>query len=641
MLISLKVNVKQIYPFLITVYLIVVYSVIFIGCNKAVPDLRTLDTHPVSIKKINLPAGSDTSVSAESGGNGFTGEGWNTKTDYNIISKHDSYKGGGIVLSVPEFPVTICPYGKNYNNFFNHYCSNLLYETLLQTDPVTSAYVPMLATHWKISENGKLFKFRLNPDARWADGSPVTSKDIIATWKLLADEGIMDPYTNEIMNSFEEPVAESKYIVSIKSKVEGWRQFHYISRETKVLPAQYIENIPGKEFISRYQFNYLPGSGPYLILDNEIVKRNSITLRRRSDYWAEKEKFSSGKYNFDFITFNAVRNDILEHEKFKKGEIDLIEVRKAHDWEEKYNFDNAKRGLILKRMIFNKMPKGINGICINTTTSPFNDLRIRKALIYAFDRDKINEKLFYGSYTIMNSYFPGSIYENPSNPKIGFNLDSSAMLLEEAGWKEKNSEGYLIKNGKVFEIDLPFQSGMDRFLTIYQEDLKKVGIKINLKEIDPTITIKLGSEKEFTLLPVSWIPSILPNPESNYHSRLSRSKNNSNWSGINNKEIDRLINVYNNEDLISKRVETINKIDSLLTNNAYYILFWYAPYVRIVFHNLFSFPDCIIGKESGIESVLSLWSYDPVKIRKYNEALQNESIMLDTGNVINKFWILN
>ncbi len=56
----------------------------------------------------------------------------------------------------------------------------------------------------------------------------------------------------------------------------------------------------------------------------------------------------------------------------------------------------------------------------------------------------------------VKSYFAGTVYENPNNPLVNFNLDSAILLLEEAGWKEKNSDGYRVKNGKVFEVELPF-----------------------------------------------------------------------------------------------------------------------------------------------------------------------------------------
>ena len=62
------------------------------------------------------------------------------------------------------------------------------------------------------------FRFRIDPNARFSDGTPVTSDDVIATWKLLTDKSLQDPAQTLIYSNFEPPVAESKYIVSVKAK---------------------------------------------------------------------------------------------------------------------------------------------------------------------------------------------------------------------------------------------------------------------------------------------------------------------------------------------------------------------------------------------------------------------------------------
>lgn len=616
-----------------------IIALLLFSCNKKETSIEKLKTSSVSLKQVNIPEGADPSVSAELGGNGFDGKGWETNSDYNIVGKKDSYKGGAVVMSIPEFPSTIRPFGQNSNTFFYLYCGNLLYETLLQLDPVTSKYIPMLATHWKIMDDKKTFKFRINPDARWADGNPVTSEDFVETWKMLRNPGILDPYTNELLDEYEEPVAESKYIFSVKSKTVSWRNFYYYAAEIQVFPAHFLKQITPEDFLQNYQYKYFPGTGPYAILDNEINKGNFISLHRRSDYWGEKEKFNQGRNNFDVITFASVSNDLLEYEKFKKGEIDIIPVRKASDWVEKFEFENVKRGLILKRRIFNESPKTISGICINIKKEPFNDINVRRAFIHAFNRKLFNEKLFFNSYNLMNSYFSGTVYENLGNPHLGYNLDSSALLLSRAGWTQKNSNGYLTKNGKVFEVELPYQTGMDRYLTIYQEDLKKVGVKANLREIDLAYTMKIGSEKNFTLLPITWNAVPIPNPESVYKSDLADSKNNNNWSGINDSRIDSLIDKYNFEFDLEKRIMYIRTIDSLLIEQAGYIFYWYAPYHRIVFHNMFDYPDGLLGRESGIESILPFWSFSPEKTEKYLEALKDNSISINSRETDNKYWL--
>ena len=247
---------------------------LFIGCGKKGVNNIKLNTSPISLKKIDIPPGADSTVSAELGGNGFKGSGWETNDKISIVNNENVYKGGIVVLSLPNFPVTLRPYGKDYNNYFNIYCGGLLYETLLQLDPVTSDFAPLLATHWKILEDSITFKFRINPYARWADGNPVTAYDFIETWKLLMNTEILDPYINQLMGTYEEPVAESKYILTIKSKVKSWRQFLNISTSVSVLPSHYIKDISEKIFWINTNSNTCPAVEHMQFWRTILIKTN-------------------------------------------------------------------------------------------------------------------------------------------------------------------------------------------------------------------------------------------------------------------------------------------------------------------------------------------------------------------------------
>jgi microcin C transport system substrate-binding protein len=134
-----------------------------------------------------------------------------------------------------------------------------MYECLLNVDPVDKTLYPGLATHWKIGADSLTFSFRINPDARWADGMPVTSQDFIATFNLLADTTILQPFLNEFTKSFEPPVAESKYMFSIKSKEKNWRQLYYLST-LSILPSHILKNLSGKDYNEQYQFKYMIGT---------------------------------------------------------------------------------------------------------------------------------------------------------------------------------------------------------------------------------------------------------------------------------------------------------------------------------------------------------------------------------------------
>ena len=83
------------------------------------------------------------------------------------------------------------------------------------------------------------YRFRLNPNARWSDGQPVVADDVVATWKSRDGQGLQDPSAQLVYDKFEQPVAESKYIVSVKSKQLNWRNFLYFA-QTHVHPPGHV-----------------------------------------------------------------------------------------------------------------------------------------------------------------------------------------------------------------------------------------------------------------------------------------------------------------------------------------------------------------------------------------------------------------
>lgn len=635
----------------IKIFLFILISVfattLFISCgNKDTKQTQSkkMDTQPISIKQFDTPPGADPSVTAEQGGNGFTGEGWTTNTTYNYLGDPKAVKGGSITWSIPDFPATLRQYGKDENSYYTRMMQNLVYESLLNTDPVTEDYTPRLASHWQVSDDKRTYRFRINPNARWADGKPVIADDVLATWKLAIDRTLLSGTGDVYKEYLEDPIAESKYIVMFKAKKEGWLPLS-IASGIRILPAHIIGGIKGSEYLSKYNYDVVPGSGPYYVRKEDVEKERSITIRRRSDYWGEKERFATGLNNFDVIKTDVVQDETLMYEKFKKGETDVYQFNRAQWWAEKSDFDEVKRGVVQKRRIFNQNPAGLSGLAFNMRKPPFDDIRIRKAFQMLYDINKFNEKLFYNAYKPTKSLFPATPYENPNNYVPGFNLDSAILLLEEAGWKEKNSEGYRMKDGKVFELEMSYTlPSQERYFTIYQEDLKKAGVKLNLKQVDGTTQFKIGNQRNFTIIPVNWAGQNPPSHEFNITSKMADDTNSTNWPGFKSASVDELVAQYNIDYDKKERVMLTRKMDSIIVSIQPYVFGWYADYTRLEWHNKFGYPKWYVSRfddyYSGTEqSIFAMWWLDPQKYAAYEEAIKDKSKNLPTAEVDEKFWI--
>jgi microcin C transport system substrate-binding protein len=423
----------------------------------------------------NADSGADPAVPADQGGRGFTGEGWETSTDFDLIGDPRAIKGGVFRDLLLEFPGTLRIYGPE-TTILNYQLQTKVYESLLGLHPTTLSYVPGLATHWQISPDRMTYRFRLNPNARFSDGQAVTADDVVASWVFAMDKGLQEAQIQAMLGVFERPVAESKYIVRFKSKELRWINFYNITGFLPVLPASALKGLDGARYLKEYNFRVIPGSGPYEVRDSDVIKGQRVSIRRRNNYWAANHRQNVGAGNFDEIRWIVVRDQALAFEQFKRGDLDYYYVNISREWVEELNFPAVQRGLIQKRKVFTDEPSGIQGIAMNARRPPFNDVRVRKALMLLMNRQLLIERLFFNEYVPMNTYFPGGVYVNPSNPKNEYNPQEALKLLADAGYSSRDAQGRLVRNGQPLTIEYLYaDKGSERWLTIYQDDLGRSG----------------------------------------------------------------------------------------------------------------------------------------------------------------------
>lgn len=590
-------------------------------------------------------SGADASVSAAQGGRGFTGEGWETSTDYDLIGDPRAVKGGVLRQAMmTDFPATLRYYGPNISEW-NLSIHELAYESLLLLHPTTLEYMPGLATHWQISNDRQTFRFRINPNARWADGIPVTSDDVIASWKLATDKGIQDPARNLLYSNYEPPVAESKYIVSVRAKNDNWQNFMYFAVGARIgglfiYPAHALKNVTGDAYIRDYNYRMVPGTGPYAIAERDVDKGRMIRIRRRNDYWAASHRRNVGTANFDEIQQSVVRDRNLEFEMFKRGDVDYYFVQRAQEWVQELNYPNIKRGLNQKRKIFNHNPVGIAGMAMNTRVEPYNDIRVRRALRHLYNRESMVEKLMFNEYFLIDSLFPGSVYENPENEKIRYDPQRAVQLLAEAGWKERDANGRLTRNGRPLTIEIVYaQQASERYFTIYQEDLRKVGITANLRFTTWETLIKLLDDRAFGIASIAYTGELFPTPDINWLSELADQKNNNNITGFKNARADELMRQYQKTFEFSERARLLRELDGILSREHHWLFEWTAPYERIAYWNKFGAPKGYVTRVGSFRDIVSLWWIDPERARRLDEARKDSSIQLGEGPTDDKYWL--
>lgn len=612
------------------------------SCREGVIEEQLEQNDPLRPVVVQFPQG-DPDVPAEQGGPGFVGspgEAWQTDEDFPLEGSPQAVRGGAIRFWVGGFPNTLRTVGKDSRRLTNSLLRDLCYESLLERHSDTLEYIPRLASHWQVSQDKKTFRFRLNPRAHWWDGKPVVAEDVVATWQLRMDVKILEPAQQVIYGNFLRPRAVSKYIVEVQVKEANWRNLFYLSSMV-IFPAHELQGLDGAEFLRRYQFRLLTGSGPYRVLDRDVKQGRSITLRRRDDYWGWRERFCIGRYNFDRIRLVTTEDYTLGLEKLKKGEIDLFRIGRAKDWAADLpRLDQVQRGLLIMRRVYNDEPLGVSGLVFNMRQPPLDDIRVRQALCHLFHRRKLIDKLFYGEYVPIDSYFPGVIDPPADREPIRYDPEAAQRLLAEAGWKERDAYGVLTRNGQPLEIELAYSGkGVERYLSVFQEDCRRAGVVIHLKQLTRATRFQITyGDRRFEMSTQGWGGRIDPVPDTNWLSALAGQPNNNNLAGFKDPEVDRLCKQYNDTYDRAARLELLKQIEARVYRQYPCVPGWSMNNIRLIYWNKFGQPPWYLGRTDGAESVLTTWWIDPQLSDELEAAKEDGSVVMDAGVKGIRYW---
>jgi microcin C transport system substrate-binding protein len=622
-------------------FLACLLSLFFISCCEQKSSLETSKTQIAEMDLIDKYGPKD--LNEEQIDSIIKSIDWTTNETPNILGNKEAKKGGTAVFGYSNYPPTLRTYGENSNELVTQMLTRITYETLLKIDPLTYEYIPGLADKWSISEDKMTYFFHINEKAKWQDGKPVKAFDVVATYDLLIDEGIRDPYYNTFYSTkYERPVALTPNIIMVKARLLQWSLFLYFSSDTYVLPEHIITRIEPSEYLTKYNNEMMPGSGPYSF--DKAIPNQYIILKRDTSWWAAECPLNKNLFNFDKIKIIFYTDETVLYENFKKGNIDIAPYIYPHTinkWVEEFSLKKSaavKKNHIIRQKIHCEKPAEHGGFAFNIREEPFNDIRVRKAISLLFNRSKIIKKLFYNEYKHMDSYYANSIYENKNNPRIRYNPEEAIRLLEEAGYSQKNlnEEGYIVKNGKPFELNLNFYRSDDtRIETLLQEELKKVGIKLNLKKVTWAKHVKDLDERNFKIIWINYTTLLFPDPESSVHSKYADKPNTNNIYGFKNKRVDEICEEYNKEFDFNKRKKLIQELDSILVSNYLMALNWYSDNIKILYWNKFGTPEFVISgvSYSGevtfrfLEVITTFWWYDEKAGEALQEAKSTETVL--------------
>ena len=226
---------------------------------------------------------------------------------------------------------------------------------------------------------------------------------------------------------------------------------------------------------------------------------------------------------------------------------------------------------------------------------------------------------------------------------MDYNPDLANKLLDEAGWSQRNGQGIRTKNGRTLSLELAITKARERFVTPYQQELRKAGIDMQIKFEDWPTTIKNIDARNFDVFAFGYGGLLTPNPETSIHSSLADKKDNNNIQGVKDARLDDLCNQYDRAFDIKEQIRIIREIDGICASMHYNANEWNPRGIRFAYWDKFGMPEYVLPRYAMLSYLyryISMsWWYDPEKVSAIDQA-KTKKADVDGPKTIqeNSFW---
>ncbi|HAD75836.1 MAG TPA: hypothetical protein DCG16_08630 [Gemmatimonadetes bacterium] len=577
---------------------------------------------------------------------------WETNNEDPLIGSPAAIRGGTFNYPLGAYPLTFRLVGPNSNDAFAGWNRAFTMAFgLVGRHPVTDNFIPMMATHWSVQEDQRTIYFRLDPDARFSDGESVTAEDYVFTWRMMQSEHIVDPFYNSYAAQYYESVDRiDDYTLRIVGTRPSWRP---IPDYAGLWPTPSHAVVLDEDWVSRTTNEFQVAVGPYVVSD--VARGESVTFERVDDWWGDEKRYFIGQYNFDQIALRVIQPE-RSLDYLRLGELDMITENTARTWNEEYTFEAVRNGWLKRARVFVENPSGIYGLHMNLEAPIFRNKDFRKAMQHLFNFERLNRNLMFNEYFKQISFFEGTEYANPDLEPYTFDPVLAREYLERAGYRppddtrngsflrgvwnalrgvivtRSHTDGVLVnERGEPASFTVTYGSqGLTRHLTVMQQEYRRAGVDMRLQLLEPGTAFERGLERKYEMTLTNRTAGLYPAPRQYLHTEFQRETNNNDIWGFGTEEVDQLIRIYEEDLDFENRLDAVHRIDEIVSEEAFYIPFWMAPYIRIVHWDYLQFPEFYLPRRTQSITDWMVYWIDPERRATLEEAIANgEAIELD------------
>jgi peptide/nickel transport system substrate-binding protein len=410
-----------------------------------------------------------------------------------------------------------------------------------------------LAQSWDVSSDQKTITFHLKPNLKWADGQPLTSEDVLFTWKTVTDDKTRSPYGADykLVKRAEAPDSNTfkvTYAQPYAPALDSWSGLHILPKH--LLKDQDINNTP---------FSRNPVGSHYYQLD-QWKKGESLSLKRNPNA-------TQGQAKIDHLVSRIIPDRAAQFLELMADNIDSMSLNSI----QYARIFPSRPDLTAKIAQYKELGNSYTYLGFNLKRKPFDDLRVRQAINYAIDKQEIIDGVLLGlGLPVASPYKPGTRWSNPKLQPYPYDPHKAIALLKEAGFEDHDHDGILDRDGQPLSFEILTNQNKEREMSavLVQRRLKEIGIDVKIRVVEwATFISRFIKTGDFNVVLLGWGLGLEPDQFNIWHSS-QHAPGQFNFIGYNNPKVDKLLEAGRLELNPDKRMKIYHDFSEILLEDS-------------------------------------------------------------------------
>ena len=484
-----------------------------------------------------------------------------TNTNAPANTSGEIQKGGELTFALATSPDSLDPHRTGYVVALRVIAQ--IFDTLVTLDE-NNEYHPRLATEWSISEDGTDYTFKLRNDVTFHDGTPFNAEAVKYSFDRIVDPETKAANALALVQNYESTEIINDYEVVIHLSAPNAAFLSNISQTLLSI----VSPTAAEELGEKFALNPV-GTGLFKF---ESYKENAeIKLVRNDAYnWGPATSENKGAAHIDRVTFKIVPEEATRVGGVQSGQIDVAETIPPQNIA---SLEGSNSVVIYKQDTIG-LPFTL---FFNQTNEPYNDVNVRRALLYGVDVDTIVKTLYLGHYTrSWGPLTPGIYgYDESLENSWEYDVEKANQLLDDAGFTV-GTDGIRERDGKRLTLNYvdgaPNREKRNDIAVIIQQQLKKIGVDVTLNITQDFRTV-VYTNADYELYGNSQINTDPNGLKDIYKTGGLLPRN------IDDPELDALLQAGGVEQDEAKRKEIYAKAQQRIIDQAYIIPIYVFPYI--------------------------------------------------------------